>query len=583
MRHSFSVAAYVHADYLFHAEPDAIKHGLDYFEKYCPLDKAYLETHRGLYDVPADKMKEIKSLFTERGIAVSGGITSTVKVEGVYKNIIFDTFCFTNKKYRAEYMRIVRECAGLFDEIILDDFFFTACRCEECIEAKGEKTWARYRLDLMEEVSREIVSLAKQVNPGCNFIIKYPNWYESYQECGYNPGKQKDIFDMVYTGTESREPKYAQQHLQRYLSYSLMRLMENTAPGRNGGGWIDQGGSADNLNIWLEQAELTLFSKGKELMLFNFSSLIDSAALPPLGQQLGRIDKIVRQLGNPTGALMLEPYDADGEDQLINYMGMCGFPFEPKPSFDASASAVFMTASSACDPASVKYLKDHLSAGGTAVITAGFLRAHYDTGMRDMTSARFTGRYVTGKEYWVDSYYGNHKTYCYGAEAVGIELLEYKTNASWCEAALVAEDINYPLVIHEFYGKGDLYILNVPRSFADLYKLPKGVLAFIGKMLAGDHKIYLNAEAQYNLFVYDNNMFGVYSYRPHPEDLEIILRGGEFNAAEDIETGVVYETENTLLPPSKRFDSAKTRGELTERVIRVPMVNGKYRFFRLVK
>jgi hypothetical protein len=90
MKHSFSVAAYVHADYLFHADMESIKHGLDYFQQYCPLDKAYLETHRGLYDVPAEKMNQIKALFTERGITVSGGITSTVKVEGVYKNIIFE-------------------------------------------------------------------------------------------------------------------------------------------------------------------------------------------------------------------------------------------------------------------------------------------------------------------------------------------------------------------------------------------------------------------------------------------------------------------------------------------------------------
>ena len=58
----------------------------------------------------------------------------------------------------------------------------------------------------MEEFAREIVDYAKEINPKCHFIIKYPNWYESYQECGYNPEKQKDIFDAIYTGTESRDP-----------------------------------------------------------------------------------------------------------------------------------------------------------------------------------------------------------------------------------------------------------------------------------------------------------------------------------------------------------------------------------------
>jgi hypothetical protein len=36
---------------------------------------------------------------------------------------------------------------------------------------------------------------AKEANPNCKVIIKYPNWAESYQESGYNPIVQKDIFD----------------------------------------------------------------------------------------------------------------------------------------------------------------------------------------------------------------------------------------------------------------------------------------------------------------------------------------------------------------------------------------------------
>ena len=34
------------------------------------------------------------------------------------------------------------------------DFFFTACRCEMCIEAKGKRSWKEYRLNLMEQFAR---------------------------------------------------------------------------------------------------------------------------------------------------------------------------------------------------------------------------------------------------------------------------------------------------------------------------------------------------------------------------------------------------------------------------------------------
>lgn len=81
----------------------------------------------------------------------------------------------------------------------------------------------------------------------------------------------------------------------------MIRLMENTAPGKNGGGWIDQGDSEANMNIWLEQAWLTLLAKAGELILFSFSELMDSPVIPPLGQQLIRIDSLLSQLGTPYG------------------------------------------------------------------------------------------------------------------------------------------------------------------------------------------------------------------------------------------------------------------------------------------
>ena len=205
---NFKVAAYVYAYYLEKVDEAEIQRGIDYFKKYIHLDKVYIENHRGTVDIPVEKLKAVKALFEKNGIETSGGITSTQLVDGVRKPSYYDTFCYTDPRHREEYLRIVRELASVFDEIILDDFFFTACRCEMCIEAKGKQSWKDYRLHMMEEFSHEIVDLARKVNPKMNFIIKYPNWYESYQETGYNPGKQKDIFDMIYTGTETRNACY---------------------------------------------------------------------------------------------------------------------------------------------------------------------------------------------------------------------------------------------------------------------------------------------------------------------------------------------------------------------------------------
>lgn len=94
----------------------------------------------------------------------------------------------------------------MFDEIILDDYYFTNCRCELCIKAKGSKSWTNFRLKQLEEAAKSlIIKPAKSVNPNVNLIIKYPNWYEHYQFLGYNLDVESKLFDMIYTGIETRD------------------------------------------------------------------------------------------------------------------------------------------------------------------------------------------------------------------------------------------------------------------------------------------------------------------------------------------------------------------------------------------
>src|SRR5690554_4210765 len=119
---NFQVASYVYAYYLDRADEQEIQYGIDYFNRYIPLKKVYLETHRGLVRVPREKMEKAIAVYQKNGIEVSGGITSTGTLPGNPKPSIFDTFCFTDPDYRKEYLEIVRYTASLFDEIILDDY-----------------------------------------------------------------------------------------------------------------------------------------------------------------------------------------------------------------------------------------------------------------------------------------------------------------------------------------------------------------------------------------------------------------------------------------------------------------------------
>ena len=362
---NFQLAGYVWAYWLDRVGEDEIRESIETLTKKMPLKKVYLENHRGLVDVPQVKMRVAKKVFEEYGIETAGGITTTV-LEGERKSAILDSFCYTDPRHRERLLGVVRELAEVFDEIILDDYFFTSCRCEMCIKAKGSKSWAQYRTELMSEFSEEMVGLAHEINPGLKFVIKYPNWYESYQENGYDPKRQKDIFDGVYTGTESRTPFFNAQHLQSYMSYSNIRLFENTAPGRNGGGWIDPGGSAGNATVFVDQAEMTFLAGAKELALFNYEMMLrDTALAALLGEKLYRTDRIMGQAGTPVGVSAYEAFDGDGEDQFYNFLGMRGIPIEPQPFFNDKAPAVLLTQSSCIDKDVVKKGEKYVREGGT--------------------------------------------------------------------------------------------------------------------------------------------------------------------------------------------------------------------------
>ncbi len=580
---SFSVASYMFAYYAAEADDQTIRQGVETYLRHLPLKKVYVENHRAATDVPVKRLREIKGLLEEYGLQVSGGITSTGMPGGVQKPSLFDTYCFTDPVHRQEYLRIVREAAEVFDEIILDDYFFTSCRCEMCIAAKGKRSWKDFRQEQMAEFSREIVAEAHRVNPRMNFIIKYPNWYESHQATGYNPGIQQGIFDMIYTGTETREPYYAAQHLQRYASYSAMRLLENAAPGRNGGGWIDLGGSSDNISRFLEQAEFTYLGGARELMLFNFPSLLTSPALPAMDALLRRTDAFLSQAGTPVGTAVWEPFDAEGEDQLCSYLGMCGAALELLPDFPEEAPAVLLTQRAACKADAVERLESYVRRGGKAMITAGFLRETWNRGIQDMTSVRLTNRHVSGSRYMIDrcDYDYSAIRYAQGAESVLFEALDYKTNATWADILLLSGEDNFPVLTSDFYGKGRLFILNVPENFADLYKLPPEVVGVICAEISAGQKMYLEAEPRCSLITYDTGAFCLHSFRPMLSRVKVIVRG-QCGGLQDLETGRVYREAVARPAPQHRGDAVKTREAEPEYAFEVPVFPGRSAYMKLL-
>ena len=115
--------------------------------------------------------------------------------------------------------------------------------------------------------------------------------------------------------------------------------------------------------------------------------------------------------------------------------------------------------------------------------------------------------------------------------------MNHKNNATWYDVLLHVNDFSTAIMTEDYYGKGFLYILNIPDNFGDLYKLPKDVIGAIAKNFARKGKMFLSVSPKFNLYMYDNDVFGVYNFNEFKQPAEITLLGDEYLGFEDIETG----------------------------------------------
>ena len=494
-------------------------------EKNVHIDKVYLETFRSNEFIDSEKIIKLKAFFENKGIKTSGGITTTDSYH--QDEFGFSTMCYTNELHRERLKSVIEMTAGIFDEIILDDFFFTNCKCESCIQSKGDKSWWEFRIQLMKQVSEELVmGPAKRVNPKVNMIIKYPNWYECFQETGYNLEDESRIFDMIYTGTETRDPLYTQQHLPKYLSYFIMRYFENVKPGKNGGGWFDPFECKGNLNYYAEQAYLTLFSKAKEVTIFCLGALLDKRGdiyVPLVGHALQSVDEFLGSLGSPVGTACYIPYHSNGENYLHNYIGMLGIPLEPYPEFPEGHGKIFLTESAAADTDIIKKINNSLLGGGDVIITSGLVKTLADRGLDQLANIRWTGRKALVDRYALSKQGFNMDSVTSSGKPTLLPWLGFSTNDTWQLAEGLGEDNNIPVVLAVNYGKGHLYVITIPDDFGGLYNYPKELLTFIRGLFKDNSPVLLDTVSKVGLFTYDNDTFVVESFLPHSEDVRIII------------------------------------------------------------
>jgi hypothetical protein len=343
------------------------------------VTRIFIETYRDNYTAEQKVLQNAKAKFEAEGFEVSGCVTTTRigKSSKGWNGIS----CYTNKETQDQLQKIFEYTSSLFDEIMIDDFLFTDCQCDECKQARGDKSWADYRNDLMVRVSRDrILAPAKKFNPNARIIIKYPQWYEEFHNRGYEVLRQTADYDKIWIGTETRD--FDNQRWGgkvQYEAYYIMRWLGEIGGAKTGGGWFDPFGTTEN--TYLEQARQTVLADAREMLLFCYGALLRDtgpvnveklrAEIPGLFKLAGLVrDKPIK------GVIAPKPPNSDAFDEqyVFDFVGMLGLPLVPTAEINAEAEAAFFAVHALKEPDFTGKLKRMLAAGKPVLITDGLAK-----------------------------------------------------------------------------------------------------------------------------------------------------------------------------------------------------------------
>lgn len=369
---------------------DGIEEAIQWCKKHG-ISKVYLETYRNKIWAKRNLIERARDRFASAGFIVAGCITpegpgrpSYTLMDGKLTPDPYSS-CYTHPETQAVMEEIFEYTASLFDEIIIDDFFCTICECNDCSEAKGDASWGKYRTDLLVKVSQErLLGPARKVNPNVRITIKYPNYYDHLYARGYDIDRQTVLFEEIFTGTETREPKGLDSNPQ-YGAYFMMQWLNAVGGAKNGGGWFDY--IDTNEATYVEQARQTVLGQAREVMLFHYRELKNDEApqelLKRLVAEMPELFELAELVKGKKahGASAPRPINASdlgtpgekihSDRYVYSFLGVLGIPLTPETSVNKDAASLVGTRHLLYDEAMLNDFVAQLKAGKPTAITAG--------------------------------------------------------------------------------------------------------------------------------------------------------------------------------------------------------------------
>jgi hypothetical protein len=359
--------------------------------KQTGVTKVYLEVFRDGNQVEQAILEKAKQTFRSAGFEVSGCVTPTRvgKASSGWKEV---ACCYSDQPTQDKLQAIFEYAAGLFDEIMIDDFWFTDCACPACDAARRAKTvaigkqtypvdgdsWEAFRSELMVRLSRDrLLGSAKRVNPNARLIIKYPQWYDDFQERGYEVVRESADFDRIWVGTETRDYQGgSREGAPPYAGYFIMRWLGGLGGAKCGGGWYDSISTTER--TYIEQARQTVLGGAQESMLFSYGDLrrgLGQKDVAVLRTNLPELLTVAREVRSRPiiGVAAYKPPNSQPahEARVFDFVGMMGLPLVPCHEFPTNAPAAFFSVHALKDADFAVKLGAFIEAGKPVLLTDG--------------------------------------------------------------------------------------------------------------------------------------------------------------------------------------------------------------------
>jgi hypothetical protein len=490
-------------------KPEDRKATLAYFGP-LRISKVYLQDDRGEQAALAT-YRDIVADLKARGLKVSGAVVPADR----------GPFCYNDPKDMATLEGRVRVLAQVFDEIIVDDWLFTICTCAKCVTGRGSDSWADYRSRLVAEQSkRHLIDVARQVRPGVQVIIKYPNWYEGHRQHGYDVARQTPQFDGVSVGIETRQRATHDQHIPIYSGYVFQQWIGGDAGPKWRSAWLDNYEMQGADNDYVAQMWQAVLARAPEIIFWCAGTLHppapSAANFPHLVELMPEFDRLAGMLDGPARGIAIHlPLGSTGEYNVFGYLGMIGLPMAPRTAFPADTRTAIFTQHSLRDPKLAAELLERVRAGKEVFLTWSLLQNLRDSELGRVLNVIGEGGTVASSTFRVREHLW-HSSTVESTRPFVFPKIQLSTWPYVREVALVREDTDFGVLLRAPYLEGQVDVLNLPDNTYDLLRLPEAVLNAIRSCFFDELGVRLVGPGGVALYPFGERQYVLYNMNDGP-------------------------------------------------------------------